>query len=88
MPKLLKEVDDFIELVKDKDTIEYLELKVGSFALKKSLASEIYQRYKHIDRIYTNYKKGSEIFVVKKQKRREIPAPRGDKPVLGEGGLK
>lgn len=47
-----------------------MELEIESYALKKQLAKELFLMYKDQNLIYTEYKKGSSTFTVKKWKSR------------------
>jgi hypothetical protein len=66
----LVKVDEFFERTKNLDKTEQEEYKVESFAARKLLAREISIKYKGLDNIYTEYKKGSDIFVIKRWKKR------------------
>jgi hypothetical protein len=54
------------------NSTEKVELRVPSYALKRELAREINIRYKDAN-IFTEHKKGSEIFTVKKWRKRNYP---------------
>ena len=65
----VKKVQNFVELAKkDANQTKVLELDIESFALKKQLARELYDIYRGQRIIFTEYKKGSRIFTVKKWK--------------------
>jgi DNA polymerase III delta subunit len=61
-------VQDFVELTKAIDSYEHkvLELDIESLALKKQLARELSELYKDQRVIFTEYKKGSSTFTVRK----------------------
>ena len=52
-----------------------MELQVESFALRKQLAREIYQKYNTLN-FYSEHKKGNSSFFVKKGKKREEYKPK------------
>lgn len=56
-----------MELGKKNDTgYQLLELNIESYALKKQLARELFDLYKDQRLIFTEYKKGSDLFTVRK----------------------
>lgn len=69
MESYVKKVQNFVELSKkDDNQYKVMELEIESFALKKQLARELYDLYSGQRIIFTEYKKGSSIFTVKKWK--------------------
>jgi hypothetical protein len=69
--KTLKEyvskVQNFVELSKkNENQYQVLELTIESFALKKQLARELSDLYSEQRIIFTEYKKGSDLFTVRK----------------------
>ena len=64
----VKKVQNFVELTQaNKDYPQkVLELEIESFALKKQLARELQELYRDQKVIFTEYKKGSSTFLVRK----------------------
>ena len=63
---LLEKVDDFVRKTKDSTKNEILQLDVDSYALKRQLARDISNKYKEQGNIYTEFKKNSNVFTIKK----------------------
>jgi hypothetical protein len=53
---------------KDGNQYKVLELDIESFALKKQLARNLFDLYRDQRIIFTEYKKGSNLFTVRKWK--------------------
>lgn len=68
----LKTIDEFIEKVKDSDSNEKLDLTVPSYALKRDLGKKVNAKYMG-QNIFSEFKKGTDTFTVKKWKNRNNP---------------
>lgn len=68
LSEYVQKVQNFVELTKaNKDyPHKVLELEIESFALKKQLAKELQELYKDQKVIFTEYKKGTSTFLVRK----------------------
>ena len=59
-----------MESTLNSELTENKTLKIESFALRTQLAKEVYGRYKHLNNIFTEHKKESDNFIIKKWKKR------------------
>ena len=66
MVELMKQVDEFVAKNLESDQPEKLELEVESYALRRQLGREIYAKYNNLGKIFSENKRGSNTFTVKK----------------------
>jgi hypothetical protein len=77
----LKTIEEFVASVANSDNNEKIDLVVPSYALRRDLAKKVGGKYKD-QNVFTEFKKNSEVFTVKKWKKRNNPPAqnRGGKP--------
>lgn len=78
--ELMEQVDKFYESSKDSGKNEVLTLEVKSHALKRQLARDIAAKYRSTGNLFTEFKKNSDNFVIKKW------AKKNDYGSKGKGG--
>ena len=66
----MKKVDEFVEAKKDTGRNEQLVINVKSMALKKQLARDIAKKHKDSSNVFTEFRKDSEAFIVKRWAKR------------------
>lgn len=72
MDSNMKAIDAFVKKVENSDKNESTELVVSSYALKRELAKRVSLKYKE-QNVFTEFKKGTDVFTVKKWKKRNNP---------------
>jgi hypothetical protein len=73
----LKTVAKFVEDTQKSTKTEQITVDVKSQALKRQLAKEIAIKYKESASLYTEFKKNSDSFVIKKWAKRNNPPATG-----------
>ncbi len=59
-------IDDFVEKTKTSQKNEQLVIDIKSHALRRQLARDIGAKYKVLGNIFTEFKKNSDQFIIKK----------------------
>ncbi len=70
--EIMVEIDRFIQWAMTTEETETLELRIAEYYVKRQVAKEVQTHYKHLKKIFTEFQKHTDVFYVKKWKKRTV----------------